>query len=83
MAMKCNILAVALVGIGLLSSAAAQADAMRCTSLHATCVADCRKPPNVASLSACITNCGQRRGACLRTGCWNTGTQMICNLARK
>ncbi len=83
MAAPSKTLALALIGVGLLGFGVAKADSMRCSGLHAACVADCRKASNAGSLAACLTNCSQRRGACLRTGCWNSGTQTICDLLRQ
>jgi hypothetical protein len=83
MTAKYAVFALALFGLGLLFSGGAQADAMRCSSLYATCVTACRTPTNSASRPTCIANCGQHRGGCLRTGCWIVGTQKLCNLARR
>jgi hypothetical protein len=75
--------ALVLFGLGPLVSTGAQADAMRCSNLYASCVAACRQPTNAASRPICIANCGQHRGACIRTGCWIAGAQKLCNLARR
>jgi hypothetical protein len=72
-----------LFALSLVLSGAAQADAMRCSSLYACCVAACRQPANAAVRPICIANCGQHRGACLRSGCWIDGAQKICSLARR
>ena len=77
------VFALALFALSLVLPCAAQADAMRCSSLYASCVAACRQPANAASQPICIANCGQHRGACMRTGCWIAGAQRICNLARR
>ena len=78
-----RVLALVLAGVSFFALGAAHAASMRCSDLHATCVADCRKSTNKAAVPTCITNCGQSRGACLRTGCWNGGSLHFCNLARR
>jgi hypothetical protein len=83
MTAKYTVFALALFGFGFFFSDAAHADAMRCSSVYATCVANCRQLSNAASRPTCIANCGQYRGGCLRTGCWIVGTQKLCNLGRR
>jgi hypothetical protein len=31
----------------------------------------------------CFTNCGQRQAMCVKTGCWDNGSQKYCGLLRE
>ena len=79
-----NVFAVAAVaGLGLLCSQTALAQPMKCSGEQKVCIASCSKIPNSASISACITNCGARQAMCVRTGCWDNGTNRYCGLTRQ
>src|SRR5665647_1551226 len=71
--------AAAIVGLALLGAPAAHADPMRCSNVQKSCLADCNRIPDRASLTTCITNCGARQAICVRTGCWNSGSNRLCN----
>jgi len=71
------------VGLSLLYAQAALAEPMKCSGEQKACIANCNKTPNRASISVCITNCGARQAMCVRTGCWDSGTQRYCGLARQ
>lgn len=80
-------LAAALVGFMLLGAQvvfgvpAAQADPMKCSGEEKVCLTNCKKAARVA-YSVCATGCGARLSACMKTGCWDNGTQRYCGLAK-
>ncbi|MBS0245444.1 MAG: hypothetical protein JSR61_02405 [Proteobacteria bacterium] len=61
---------------------AAQADPMKCSGEEATCRQSCAQLPK-GTLSSCLTACGARRSACMRTGCWDDGRLRYCGLAKQ
>lgn len=69
--------------LALLGSEAAQAAAMRCSSEEKTCIAVCNKGATKSALPMCITNCGQRKAICMKSGCWDNGAQKYCGLLRQ
>ena len=76
--------AAALLGVTLLANAilgapAAAADPMKCSGEEKTCLTNCKKTARVA-VSVCATGCGTRLSYCLKTGCWDNGTQRYCGL---
>ncbi len=72
----------AVAGLCLVYAPAALAQPMKCSGEQKTCISNCNKIPN-ASISVCITNCGTRQAMCVKTGCWDNGTQRYCGLARQ
>jgi hypothetical protein len=56
---------------------------MRCSGEEKVCIANCKKSLDRASISVCLTNCGVRQSACLKTGCWNSGPQRYCGLLKQ
>ncbi|MCK9919235.1 hypothetical protein MXD81_59910 [Microbacteriaceae bacterium K1510] len=81
--MSVRIALAAVAALTLLSTATAQAAAMRCSNEQNTCIAVCNKAVSKAQLSSCITTCGQRNAFCLKTGCWDDGAQRYCGLQRQ
>ena len=67
----------------LLSTAAAFAQPMRCSGEQKTCIANCQKIPNRAIIPTCVTNCGARQSACMKTSCWDSGTFKYCGLMKQ
>ena len=70
--------AFALVLIG---ACGAMADPMKCSGEEKACATACKKAARVA-VSVCLTNCGARLSACMKTGCWDNGAQRYCGLAK-
>jgi len=60
----------------------ALADPMKCSGEETTCRQVCTKQPP-GTLSSCLTICGARRAACMRTGCWDNGSVRYCGLAKQ
>ena len=76
-------LAAALLLLGtFLVASGAVADPMKCSGEEATCRQVCAKQPK-GILSSCLTICGARRSACMRTGCWDNGNVRYCGLAKQ
>lgn len=73
----------AVAGLCLVYSQTAFAGPMRCSGEQKACISNCNNTPNRASISVCITNCGARQAMCIKTGCWDNGTQKYCGLARQ
>ena len=59
------------------------AAAMRCSGEQTICITSCKKNPDRSTLSICITNCGVRQSACMKTGCWDSGMQKYCGLLKQ
>jgi hypothetical protein len=74
-------LAAALFGLMLAAASAAQADPMKCSGEEKVCLTNCKKAARVA-YSVCATGCGARLSTCMKTGCWDNGTQRYCGLAK-
>lgn len=74
---------IALATQALLWGAAAWAAPIRCSNEQATCIAACKASAPAATLSVCITNCGQRQAMCVKTGCWDSGASRYCGLLRQ
>jgi|SRR5450830_1350903 len=72
----------AIVGLCLFCSQAVLAQPMRCSGEQKVCVANCNKA-NRASASVCATDCGARQSLCMKTGCWDNGTQKYCGLLKQ
>lgn len=72
-----------IVGLTLLCSRPAFATPMRCSGEQKTCIANCIKSPPGTSKSICLTNCGTRQSMCMKTGCWDNGTQRYCGLLKQ
>ena len=67
----------------LLSTAPAFSAPMRCSGEEKVCIAACKKSLDRSSLSTCLTNCGLRQSACMRSGCWDSGPQRYCGLLKQ
>lgn len=65
----------------LLSLSAASAEPMKCSGEEKACLVSCKKTARV-TVSVCVTGCGARLSACLKNGCWDSGTQRYCGLAK-
>jgi hypothetical protein len=76
-------LAVIAAACALLSSAPALSAPMRCSGEERICIAACKKSLNRSSISTCLTNCGLRQSACMKSGCWNSGPQKYCGLLKQ
>jgi hypothetical protein len=76
-------LAVISVASALLSSAPASSAPMRCSGEEKICIAACKKSLNRSSISTCLTNCGLRQSACMKSGCWTSGPQKYCGLLKQ
>lgn len=70
-------------GLALLCAQAAFADPMKCSGEQKTCLANCSTAVKGGALSICVTNCGQRQAMCVKTGCWDNGSQKYCGLLRR
>jgi hypothetical protein len=66
-----------------LSTAPAFSAPMRCSGEEKICIAACKKSLNRSSISTCLTNCGLRQSACMKSGCWNSGPQKYCGLLKQ
>lgn len=75
--------AVLIVGLALLCRYPAFATPMRCSGEQKTCIASCAKGPPGSSITFCLTNCGARQSVCMKTGCWDNGTQRYCGLLKQ
>lgn len=80
--MRTTSFALATLLATLLTCAAAMAEPMKCSGEEKTCQTACAKVPT-ASKSACLTQCGVRKSGCMRTGCWDNGTQRYCGLSKQ
>lgn len=69
--------------LALLEVRIVHAAAMRCSGEEKTCIAVCNKGATKAALPMCITNCGQRKAICMKSGCWDNGAQKYCGLSRQ
>ncbi len=78
-----SLIAVAVIGLGLLRIDAALAAPMRCSGEQKTCIAVCNKSLDKGSISTCVTNCGLRQSLCMKTGCWDSGVQKYCGLLKQ
>jgi len=67
----------------LLSTAPAFSAPMRCSGEEKVCIAACKKSLDRSSLSTCLTNCGLRQSACMKSGCWDSGPQRYCGLLKQ
>jgi len=74
-------ISAALFALALLGAQAARADPMKCSGEEKTCVTNCKKAARVP-VSVCVTGCGSRLSACLKTGCWDNGSQRYCGLSK-
>jgi hypothetical protein len=74
-------LAAALVALALFGAYAATAEPMKCSGEEKACVTACRKIARM-TVSTCLTGCGARLSACMKTGCWDDGTQRYCGLSK-
>lgn len=76
-----TILSAGLFILALLGSPAAQAEPMKCSGEEKACVTACRKTART-TVSVCLTGCGTRLSACVKSGCWDDGRQRYCGLSR-
>jgi len=74
----------ALIGLcaALLLADAGHAEPMKCSGEEKTCQQSCAKVP-AAATSVCLTECGVRKSACMRTGCWDNGRLRYCGLMKQ
>jgi len=66
----------------LLLTGTGHAEPMKCGGEEKTCQQACAKVPT-ATKSACLTECGVRKSACMRTGCWDNGQIRYCGLMKQ
>jgi hypothetical protein len=78
-----RIAALVAISVALLASAPAVSAPMRCSGEEKVCIAACKKSLDRSSLSTCLTNCGLRQSACMRSGCWDSGPQRYCGLLKQ
>jgi hypothetical protein len=71
------------VAVALLSAMPAFSAPMRCSGEEKTCIAACKKSLDRSSISTCVTNCGLRLSACMKSGCWDSGPQRYCGLLKQ
>ena len=71
------------LAVALLSPAPAFSAPMRCSGEEKTCIAACKKSLDRSSISACVTSCGLRQSACMKSGCWDSGPQRYCGLLKQ
>ena len=69
--------------LALLSAAPAVSAPMRCSGEEKVCIAACKKSVDRSSISTCLTNCGLRQSACMKSGCWDSGPQRYCGLLKQ
>lgn len=74
-----NVLAASLFALAWLAAPAAHAEPMKCSGEEKVCLTNCKKAARVA-VSICATGCGTRMSFCVKTGCWDNGTQKYCGL---
>ncbi len=73
---------IAVSGLCVVGPHLAAAAPMRCSGEQKQCLANC-KVLNRTAVAACITDCGARQVMCVRTGCWDNGTNRYCGLTRQ
>ena len=78
-----RIAALVAISVALLASAPAVSAPMRCSGEEKVCIAACKKSLDRSSLSTCLTNCGLRQSACMKSGCWDSGPQRYCGLLKQ
>jgi hypothetical protein len=78
-----RIAALVAICVALLASAPAFSAPMRCSGEEKVCIAACKKSLDRPSLSTCLTTCGLRQSACLKSGCWDSGPQRYCGLLKQ
>jgi hypothetical protein len=71
----------ALIAFALFAAETAMAEPMKCSGEEKACVTACRKTARMP-VPVCLTGCGQRLSACVKTGCWDDGAQRYCGLSR-
>ena len=71
------------VAFALLSAPTAFAAPMRCSGEEKVCIAACKKSLDRSSISTCLTGCGLRQSACMKSGCWDSGPQRYCGLLKQ
>jgi hypothetical protein len=78
-----RIAALVAIWVALLACAPAFSAPMRCSGEEKVCIAACKKSLDRSSLSTCLTSCGLRQSACLKSGCWDSGPQRYCGLLKQ
>lgn len=78
-----RIAALVAISIALLSAVPAVSAPMRCSGEENVCIAACKKSVDRSSISTCLTNCGLRQSACMKSGCWDSGPQRYCGLLKQ
>jgi hypothetical protein len=71
------------VAFALLPAAPAFSAPMRCSGEENVCIAACKRSLDRSSIPICLTNCGLRRSACMKSGCWDSGPQRYCGLLKQ
>lgn len=77
----CQMLSAALLLLALFGAPAAMAEPMKCSGEEKACLTACKKTARM-TVSVCVTGCGARLSKCMKTGCWDNGTQRYCGLAK-
>jgi len=79
-----RIVSLLAISVGtLLSGAPAFSAPMRCSGEEKTCIAACKKSLDRSAISGCVTSCGLRQSACMKSGCWDSGPQRYCGLLKQ
>ena len=78
---QCTVLSAILWLLVLLGVPAAMAEPMKCSGEEKACLTACKKTARM-TVSVCVTGCGARLSACVKTGCWDNGTQRYCGLSK-
>ena len=81
--MKHKIAIIFTVLCALAYAQSALAGPMRCSDEKTKCLAACKLVISRTGLSPCVTNCNARQIMCVRTSCWDDGTNRYCGLARQ
>ena len=71
------------VAFAFLAALPAMSAPMRCSGEEKICIANCKKSLDRSSISTCLTNCGLRQSACMKSGCWDSGPQRYCGLLKQ
>ena len=80
---KAAIVVAILTAFALLSAVPAFSAPMRCSGEETICIAKCKKSLDRSSISTCLTGCGLRQSACMKSGCWDSGPQRYCGLLKQ
>ena len=80
--MNCKIVYAAVFGLLLLGAQPAPAQPMRCSGEAKTCNATCVKNGG-ATVANCLAVCHVVQANCMKTGCWDNGTNRYCGLMKQ